>query len=48
MLGPAPYDFTTEELRHNTTEELRDHIKTQPSYHHPGPPYTYQEPKLKR
>ena len=27
-------------------KELRDHIKTEPSYHHPGPPYTYQEPKF--
>jgi len=23
-----------------TNKESRDHIKTQPSYHHPGPPYT--------
>jgi hypothetical protein len=29
-----------------TNKELRGHIKTQPSYHRPGPPYTYQEPKL--
>ena len=27
-------------------KELRDHVKTQPSYHPPGPPYTYQEPKF--
>ena len=26
--------------------ELEAHIKTQPSYHHPGPPYTYQGPKI--
>ena len=28
--------------------EFRDHIKTQASYHPPGPPYTYQGPKFKR
>ena len=27
---------------------FQDHIKTTPSYHPPGPPYTYQEPKFKR
>ena len=26
--------------------EIEAHIKTQPSYHHPGPPYTYQGPKI--
>ena len=26
---------------------FRDHIKTDPSYHHPGPPYTYQDPQFK-
>jgi len=31
-----------------TMRELRDHLKTQPSYHRPGPPDTYQEPKFKR
>ena len=29
-------------------KELRDHIKADPSYHYPGPPYTYQERKLER
>ena len=30
-----------------TMKELKDHIETDSSYHHPGPPYTYQEPKFK-
>ena len=25
-----------------------NHIKTQASYHHPGPPHTYQEPQFNR
>ena len=31
-----------------TLWEFHDHVKTQASYHQPGPPYTYQGPEFKR